>query len=55
MCPGVDLFRFTFFGTLLDSWIFRSVSFTMLGKLSTIISSNKISAPFSVFLLLGAL
>ena len=51
-CFGVSHFGFIF-GTLFDSWSWRSVSFPKLGKFSTIIYSSKISAHFSLSLLLG--
>ena len=46
-CFGVSHFGFIF-GTLFDSWSWRSVSFPKLGKFSTIIYSSKISAHFSL-------
>ena len=52
-CLSVDLFGFILFGTLCASWTWMSVSFPRLGKFSAIISSNKLSAPFSLSSLSG--
>ena len=41
MCLGVSLFGSTLFGTLCASWIYMSISFTKLAKLSFIIFSNR--------------
>ena len=40
ICLGVFLFVFIFYGTLWDSWTRVAISFPMLGKFLTIISSN---------------
>ena len=47
VCLGVFFFGLTPFGTLCASWTWMSISFPMLGKFSTIISSNIFSGPFS--------
>ena len=40
MCLGVFLLGFILYGTLCTSWTQLTISFPMLGKFSTIISSN---------------
>ena len=40
------LLRFTLNGTLCASWTWVAISFPMLGKFSTIISSNVFSGPY---------
>ena len=52
MCLGVFLLGFILPGTLCTSWTWVAISFPMLGKFSTIISSNIFSGPFSLSLLL---
>lgn len=47
MYLGVDILGLIFWVDLCASWIWLSVSFLTLGKFSAIISSGKISAPFS--------
>lgn len=51
---GVGLFGFTLFETLCASWTWMSVSLPRLGKLSAIISLNKVSVPFSFFSFWGS-
>ena len=46
MCLGVFHFGFVLFGSLWVSWIWVAISFPILGKFSTIISSNIFSRPF---------
>ena len=46
MCLGVFLLIFILYGTLCASWTWLTISFSMLGKFSTIISSKIISYPF---------
>ena len=46
MCLSVFLLGFTLYGTLCTSWTWLTISFSMLGKFSTIISSNTFSYPF---------
>ena len=46
MCLGVFLLGFILYGTLCASWTWLTLSFSMLGKFSTIISSKIISYPF---------
>ena len=48
-CLTVGLFGFIFYGTLGASWTWLTVSFPILGKFLTIISSNIFSSPFSFF------
>ena len=40
MCLGVFLLEFIMYGTLCASWTWLTISFSMLGKFSTIISSK---------------
>uniref|UniRef100_A0A9L0INV3 Uncharacterized protein n=1 Tax=Equus asinus TaxID=9793 RepID=A0A9L0INV3_EQUAS len=47
-CLDVGLFGFILFGALCDSCTWMSVSFLRLGMFSTIISSNRFSAPLSL-------
>ena len=47
MCLGVFLLWFILLGTLCASWTWLTISFSMLGKFSAIISSNIFSGPFS--------
>ena len=53
MCLGVFSLRFILYGTLCASWTWLTISFSILGKFSTITSSKIFSYPFS--LLLGPL
>ena len=46
MCFGVFLLGFILYGTLCASWTWLAVSFSMLGKFSTIISSKMFSYTF---------
>ena len=46
MCLGVFCLGFILFGTLWVSWTWLATSFPILGKFSTIISSNIFSCPF---------
>ena len=48
MCLGIFLLWFILPGTLCTSWTWVAISFPMLGKFSTIISSNIFSGPFSL-------
>ena len=48
MCLGVFLLGFILCRTLCASWTWVAISFPMLGKFSTIISSNIFSAPSSL-------
>ena len=48
MCLGVFLLGFIVYGTLCASWTWLAISFPMLGKFSTIMSSNIFSGPFSL-------
>ena len=54
MCLGLFLLEFILYGTLCASWILLTISFSMLGKFSTIIFSKIFSYPF-FSLLLGPL
>ena len=46
MCLGMFLLWFILYGTLSASWTWLTISFSMLGKFSTIISSKFFSYPF---------
>jgi len=46
MCLGMFGLRFILFGTLWISWTWVPISFPILGKFSTIISSSIFSCPF---------
>jgi len=46
ICLGVFLLGFILYGTLCTSWTWLTISFSMLGKFSTIISSKIFSYPF---------
>ena len=46
MCLGMVLLGFILYGTLCASWTWLTISFSMLGKFSTIISSKIFSYPF---------
>ena len=46
MCLGVFLFGFIMYGMLWTSWTWVAITFPMLGRFSTIISSNIFSYPF---------
>ena len=48
-CLGVFLLGFILYGTRCASWTWVAISFPMLGKFSTIISSNIFLGPFSLF------
>ena len=48
MCLGVFLIGFILYGTHCASWTWVAISFPMLGKFLTIISSNIFSGPFSL-------
>ena len=45
MCLGVFLLGFILYGILCASWTWLTISFSMLGKISTIISSKIFSYP----------
>ena len=49
MCLGMFLLGFTLYETLFASWTLVIISFPMLGKFSTIVSSNSFSDPFFLF------
>ena len=49
MCLGVFLLGFILYGTLCASWTWLTISFSMLGKFSIIISSKIFSYPFFFF------
>ena len=49
VCLGVFLLGFILYGILCASWTWVAISFPMLGKFSTIISSNIFSGSFSLF------
>ena len=49
MCLGLFLLGFFLCCTLCTSWTWLTISFPMLGKFSTIISSNIFSVPFFFF------
>ena len=46
MCLGVFLLGFVLYGTLCASWTWLTISFSMLGKFLTLISSKIFSYPF---------
>ena len=46
MCLGLFLLGLILYGTLCTSWTWLTISCPILGKFSTIISSNIFSAPF---------
>ena len=46
MCPGMFLLGFILYGALCTSWTWLTISFSMMGKFSTIISSKIFSYPF---------
>ena len=46
MCLGLILLGFVLYGTLCTSWTWLTISFSMLGKFSIIISSKIFSYPF---------
>ena len=46
MCLGVFVFGFVLYRTLGTSWTWLTISFSMLGKFSTILSSKIFSYPF---------
>ena len=48
MCLSLFLLEFSLYGTLCTSWTWVAISFPMLGKFSTIISSNIFSGPYSL-------
>ena len=45
MCLGMFVLGFILYGTLRASWTWSTISFSMLGKISTIISSKIFSYP----------
>ena len=49
MWLGVFLLAFILYRTLCTSWTWLTISFSILGKFSTIISSNIFSVPFFLF------
>ena len=49
MCFDLVLMEFILFGVFCASWIWITVSFPILRKFSTIISSNNFSGLFSLF------
>ena len=49
MCLGMFLLGFILYETLFASWTLVIISFPMLGKFSTIVSSNSFSDPFFLF------
>ena len=52
MCLGIFLFGFILYGTLWASWTWLAIFFSMLGKISTIISSKfSHTLSFSVLIL----
>ena len=55
MCLGVFLLGFILYGTLCASWTWLAISFSVLGKFSTTISSKIFSYPSFSLLLLGPL
>ena len=55
ICLCTFLLGFILYGTLCASWTWVAISFPMLGKFLTIISSNIFSGPFSLSSPLGPL
>ena len=55
MCLSMFLLGFILYGTLSASWTWLTISFPMLEKFSTIISSKIFSYAFPLLLLLGLL
>ena len=49
VCLGVFLLGFILYGTHCASWTWVAISFPVLGKFLTIISSNIFSGPLSLF------
>ena len=49
MCLGVFLLGFILTRTLCTSWTWVAISFPLLGKFLTVISSHIFSGPFSLF------
>ena len=48
LCLGMFLLGFILYGTLCSSWTWVAISFPMLGKFSSIISSDIFYGPFSL-------
>ena len=46
MCLGIFLLKFILYETVCASWTWLTISFSMLGKFSNIISSKMFSYPF---------
>ena len=53
ICLGVFLLGFILYGTLCACWTWLTISFSMLGKFSTIISSKIFSYPFFFLFFFG--